>query len=261
MAKTLWVTKAKSVAKKVLPSNSRAVFRPLLRVVDYRLKTRRLSSTDYLAEFDHEDIGRARRSILWHDDWEGATRATMELLKNLDIVKASDTVVDFGCGIGRISQALVDALEPGRVIGVDKSSQMLGHAAKFLPPEHIKSGKIELISDVDFLVRAEGMPGQIDALLFVEVLHHIPEPILDEMLPKLLSMLKDDGKLFVLGNRLLDVDCEGNTGTEAKAISEFLNKHTEITHAEVLDEVRNEKDDWRYSFYAPRYLFVCSLKS
>ena len=258
MAKTMWVTQAKSVVKKVLPSNARVIFRPLLRAVDYRLKTHRLSSTDYLAEFDHADVGRARRSILWHDDWEGATRATIEILRSLDVVNANDTVVDFGCGIGRISNALVEGIGPDKVIGVDRSSDMLSHAEEFLPKDRLDSGRIALMSDVDFLGRAEQMSGKLDAILFIEVLHHIPEPILDDMMPKLLSMLNDDGKLFVLGNRLLDVDCDGNTGTDAKPISDFLNKHVEIDHAEVLEEVRNVEDDWQYSFYAPRYLFVCS---
>jgi cyclopropane fatty-acyl-phospholipid synthase-like methyltransferase len=258
MAKRMWITNAKSVARKVLPSRVRKMLKPVGTMVDYRVKSHRESPTDYVAAFDHKDVGRARRSILWHDDWDEATEATIRIFKELDIVADGRTVIDYGSGIGRVSKAIVDSFATKKVYAVDRAKEMREHALDYIPHEYLQEGKIELLSDIDLLNRMDELKGKVDTLLFIEVLHHIPEPVLDDLLPKLLSMLSPDGKLFIIGNELLDVDNDGKTGKLAKKIADFLPKHVKIEKQDIRTKMDLEKAPW--SFFAPRYVFVCSAR-
>src|SRR3954452_18610793 len=69
-------------------------------------------------------------------EWDGATydrvSAPMEamalpVLARLEL-RGDETVVDAGCGSGRVTEALLERLPDGRVIGVDASADMLAAA-------------------------------------------------------------------------------------------------------------------------------------
>src|SRR5438128_5493227 len=77
----------------------------------FRYKKHRESPTDYLTEYDHRSLRRAKGSILWNDSWEGATRSTIEVLVELGVVRDGDTVIDYGAGIGRMSRALAQRFQ------------------------------------------------------------------------------------------------------------------------------------------------------
>ncbi len=252
----MWTTRAKVVLRKVLPYSIRKRLRPLERMVDFRVKKNRESPTDYVAEFDHRDVNKARESILWHDDWDKATEATMQICQELRLCEDGSTVIDYGCGIGRISKALVESFPLGKVVAVDRSAEMRRHAVDYLPERYISAGKIELMSDEELLASLGRYKGQVATLMFIEVLHHIPEPVLDDLLPKLLDTLSSNGRLFVFGNERLDVDAQGNTS--AKRIEEFLLKHVEILSKDVRSEAQLDGSNWQ--FRRPRYMFLCAAR-
>jgi trans-aconitate 2-methyltransferase len=69
-------------------------------------------------------------------DWDGTSydrvSATMEAL-GLDVLarlqlSGSETVIDAGCGSGRVTQALIERLPDGHVIAVDESASMIDAA-------------------------------------------------------------------------------------------------------------------------------------
>nr|HMS63598.1 class I SAM-dependent methyltransferase [Solirubrobacteraceae bacterium] len=73
-------------------------------------------------------------------DWNGADydrlSAPMEamgraVLDRLPLV-GDETVIDAGCGSGRVTQALLERLPRGRVIGVDGSASMIAAARERL---------------------------------------------------------------------------------------------------------------------------------
>ena len=68
--------------------------------------------------------------------WGLAVLARLEL-------RGDETVVDAGCGSGRLTAALLDRLPHGRVIAVDRSESMLAVAERELRPRY--GGRIELV--------------------------------------------------------------------------------------------------------------------
>jgi trans-aconitate 2-methyltransferase len=76
-------------------------------------------------------------------EWDGASydriSATMEKLglEVLDRLElhGDETVLDAGCGSGRITQALIERLPRGRVIAIDESPSMIGAARERLGPD------------------------------------------------------------------------------------------------------------------------------
>jgi len=246
-------TRTKAIVRNVLPRPVWKLLQTVRHILDFKYSTRPASPTDYIAAFDHRGIRKARRSILWFDDWDEATDATMQIFREVGLLSDGQTVIDYGCGIGRISKALLERYRL-KVLAVDRSSQMLKHARSYLPVKVLDQAKVVLLTDKDLLQRVPRIPGEVDVILFIEVLQHIPEPILDDLLPRLLETLSPEGKLFVLGNALLDVDAQGNI--RAKSIEGFLQKHVDIIRSDVWSSLR-VGESWK-KFRNPRHSFLCS---
>jgi len=235
------------VAKRVLPTPLQTVIRRGRAWFDGRAhayKARRASPTDYVMEFDHRSYRKAKAAILW-DDWKRATARSLELLERFDLVRDGNTVVDYGCGVGRITRALAERYHL-HILSVDRSPEMLRHARRYLPRWCLEQGTVELLLDTALLQRQPSLQGTIDSLLMIEMLQHIPEPEIDEVLPRLLLLLKPQGRLFVLGHETLDVDRQGRLGTTA--VAGPLSRLARIDHQEVLAT----------GFAEPRFLFLCS---
>src|SRR5437879_11826701 len=115
-----------SVARRILPGPIKAAASWRLRR-SFRYKRSRESAIDYLAEFDHSSLRRARASILWFDDWKTATARQLQILDTLRLTCSGFTIIDYGCGIGRISQAIAQRLDV-KLLDVDRSSAILRHA-------------------------------------------------------------------------------------------------------------------------------------
>jgi SAM-dependent methyltransferase len=185
----------------------------------YLFKEERTGPTDYLCEFDHEDIVRARRSILWLEEWEQQTQQVLGVLADLDLVRDGDRVLDFGCGIGRVTAALL-ARHRLTIQAVDRSPAMLRHARAHigqLVSATPRPGAVNLCSDGELLAQAQASASApvFDLVLLVEVVQHIPEPILDDLLPALARMTAPGGRLFIYGNDVLDVDRDGRISLTA----------------------------------------------
>ena len=78
------------------------------------------------------------------------------------------TVGDLGCGTGETSAALAPFV--GRVIGVDRSGEMLQAARRRLreqPSADVRRGELEALPIED---------GELDAAVMLLVLHHVPDP-------------------------------------------------------------------------------------
>lgn len=227
----------------------------------YRYKQRRTGPLDYTTEFDHRDIRKAQGSILWYAAWDEYTAANLEILRNLDLVHENTTILDYGCGIGRISRELIKRY-PCHVIAVDRSYWMRKHFRNYFSKkdatrEALSSEQVRLWSDEEFIYNVTSIESKVDLVLFIETLQHIPEPILDELLPQVVRTLHVEGKLFVLGNQFLDVDLSGSA--ERTPIATYLRKHSHILRI-IREDIYEgiQGGDHYYTFKSPRYSFVCS---
>jgi hypothetical protein len=71
----------------------------------YLFKSDRSGPTDYLCEFDHEDLERARHSVLWYGEWERQTAQVVEVIEKLGLLVEGARALDYGCGVGRVTAA------------------------------------------------------------------------------------------------------------------------------------------------------------
>lgn len=108
-----------------------------------------------------------------------------EVLDRLPLA-GDETVLDAGCGTGRVTQALIERLPRGRVIGVDGSADMIRVAAERLP-----AGTELLVQD---LTRLDLGPGRaVDAILSTATFHWIADH--DALFAALRGALRPGGRL------------------------------------------------------------------
>jgi trans-aconitate 2-methyltransferase len=126
-------------------------------------------------------------------DWDASTYEQISapqeemgraVLARMDL-RGDETVLDAGCGTGRVTALLLERLPQGRVIAVDGSPAMIEQARERLPADR-----------VDFLVAdlAElRIPEPADAILSTATFHWVPDH--DALFAALRGALKDGGRL------------------------------------------------------------------
>jgi trans-aconitate 2-methyltransferase len=124
--------------------------------------------------------------------WQGATYDRLstpmeamgrEVLERL-LLDGSETVIDAGCGSGRVTEALVERLPHGRVIGVDASASMIDAARERL------GDRVELYV-ADLATFDLGV--QADAILSTATFHWIADH--DALFASLHAHLRPGGRL------------------------------------------------------------------
>ena len=204
--------------------------------------------------FDWDGIDDAKKSILWYDDWDAATKNTIELMQKTRVMKAESFVVDWGCGVGRIASKLVERYNV-TVLAVDHSIKMLGHALSYIKPQYLS--KVALVTDEFVLSHINLFEKCADLVIFIEAFQHIPEPVLDQILPRIEKLLKKNGKVFVFGNKQLDIGYEDK---DPSTVEEVIKRHfklekSQVTFQHYAGKVANLVYDPR-----PRYSFVAKRK-
>jgi trans-aconitate 2-methyltransferase len=131
-----------------------------------------------------------------HPDWDGATydriadpqaRWGSGVLERLPL-EGHETVLDAGCGSGRVTEQLLERLPRGRVIAADGAPSMLAEARR----------RLARFGDrVTFVECDLGSPlpveGQVDAVLSTAALHWVPDH--DALFRNLAAVLAPGGRL------------------------------------------------------------------
>jgi trans-aconitate 2-methyltransferase len=106
-----------------------------------------------------------------------------EVLERLPL-EGSETVIDAGCGSGRVTEALIARLPSGRVVGVDASASMIDAARERLG-DRAELHVADLVT-FDLGIRA-------DAILSTATFHWIADH--DALFARLRAHLRDGGRL------------------------------------------------------------------
>lgn len=157
----------------------------------------------YIKEtFDPISIDHAKHIVLTSDPsnpdkFEQETKVLVDILEKENIITEVSAVLDFGCGMGRVSKELVNRFNCN-VSGVDISERMKIFAMLYVAePKKFKT--VETIE-----------PNTFDVCIASFVLQHTENP--KQEIEKIVSGLKDNG-VFVLLNenkRLVPADIDSN---------------------------------------------------
>ncbi len=107
-----------------------------------------------------------------------------DVLSRLDL-HGNETVLDAGCGTGRVTAALLERLPHGRVIAVDGAPSMIEEARRRLPADRVDCRVADL-------ARLE-LDHPVDAILSTATFHWISDH--DALFTRLLAALKPGGRL------------------------------------------------------------------
>lgn len=125
-------------------------------------------------------------------EWDGASydrisgpqrKMGLEVLERLQL-RGDETVIDAGCGSGRITEALIERLPRGRVIGVDGSPSMIEAART-----RLGAGAELHLSDLLELT----VERPVDAILSTATFHWIADH--ERLFARLRAALRDGGRL------------------------------------------------------------------
>jgi ubiquinone/menaquinone biosynthesis C-methylase UbiE len=116
--------------------------------------------------------------------------ATQAWLAELCLPKRWGRALDFGCGVGRLSQALAEYAE--EVVGVDISAPMLEVARRI----DRTAGRCRFVHNESSDLR-RFPDDHVDLVYSVLVLQHLPRPVIDGYLAELLRVLRPDGTAVI----------------------------------------------------------------
>jgi SAM-dependent methyltransferase len=141
--------------------------------------------------FTPKDLDDAKRIVLGHgvsetkSKWIIETMWTKNILSSKNLIDKDSIVLDWGCGIGRLSKMIIEEFGC-RVVGVDINQKMLDYAR-----ENVKSEKF-ITSTVDDFKKDNTV---FTTAIAVWALQHSITP--DEDLELIKNRLTDAGSLFV----------------------------------------------------------------
>ena len=153
---------------------------------------RRCPDRSEASDLEHTHVCDNVQAMAAHD-WDGATydRISKPLERNgltvLDrlALRGDETVLDAGCGSGRVTQALVKRVPRGHVIGVDGSPGMIAAAAK-----RLGDGAELIVAD---LAELDLGGRRVDAVFSTAVFHWIANH--DALFARLRAVLREGGRL------------------------------------------------------------------
>ena len=142
--------------------------------------------------FDVVTFAQAKNTVLTDDPtnpdkFTNETNFLIETVAEQHIIYSDSTVLDFGCGMGRVSKKLIDTFDCN-VIGVDISNSMMQFANIYVSkPRKFKT------------MNSYNIPNTIDVCVSTFVLQHVQDPKAE--IETICSNLKPGGYLVLVNER------------------------------------------------------------
>jgi trans-aconitate 2-methyltransferase len=164
-------------------------------------------------------------------DWDGRTydristpqqEWAQKVLKRLPL-EGGETVLDAGCGSGRVTQMLLDRLPGGRVIGIDGSPSMIETAREVLAgDDRVTLIVSDLLEVSPMLLKQAGAGPEVDAVFSNATFHWIRD---HEALFRALHSVMRPGARFV-------AQCggEGNVREWVSVVKELVDREPYAEH-------------------------------
>ena len=148
----------------------------------------------------------------------------LEVLDRLD-PQPNESIVDAGCGSGRVTEKLLERLPDGRVAGVDGSAEMIKVAGeKFAGDDRVTLIVSDLLDLTPDLLEENGATAAVDALFSTATFHWITDH--DKLFSRIHSVLRPGGRLVA------QCGGEGNVAEHARAIASVATQPQYIDHFE-----------------------------
>ncbi len=171
-------------------------------------------------------------------EWDGGVydriSAPMEALGRAVLdrlaLDGEETVIDAGCGSGRVTEALIERLPRGRVIAVDASPSMVSAARERLERSGYGLERVE-VREADLLELAVAEP--VDAILSTATFHWILDH--DALFRRLHAVLRPGGRLVA------QCGGEGNIDQLRGVANEILAREPYVAH------FREWRAPWNYA--------------
>lgn len=172
------------------------------------------------AVFDVGDIQHAKSIILTREGerstderWRVETPYLLSLIDQHLGISSDSVVLDYGCGIGRMSKALIDKYGC-QVVGVDISPSMRALAAAYVSSDKFFACSPEMLS----------LGIKFDEAIAIWVLQHCHQ--VEEDIAKIHKALNPGGGLFVVNdhNRLVPTNVRGGWTNDGKNVKDILKK-------------------------------------
>jgi trans-aconitate 2-methyltransferase len=126
--------------------------------------------------------------------------------------RPDETIIDAGCGSGRVTEKLLERLPEGRIVGVDGSAEMIKVAAeKFAGDDRVTLIVSDLLELTPELLEKNDAPAAADALFSTATFHWITDH--DKLFSRVHSVLRPGGRLVA------QCGGEGNVADHARAIA------------------------------------------
>jgi trans-aconitate 2-methyltransferase len=132
-------------------------------------------------------------------DWDGRSydrisgpmeALALEVLARLEL-EGDETVLDVGCGSGRVTEAIVERVPRGRVVALDANASMVAAAG-----ERLARFEREVAPSVEILlgdVLDAQLPGEVDAVFSTATFHWISDH--ERLFERLRAALRRGGRL------------------------------------------------------------------
>jgi trans-aconitate 2-methyltransferase len=155
----------------------------------------------------------------------------LEVLERLDPA-AGETVIDAGCGSGRVSEKLLERLTGGRLIGVDGSEEMIKVAGeRFAGDQRVNLFASDLLELTPARLRENGAPEAVDTVFSTATFHWIQDH--DLLFSRLHDVLRPGGRLVA------QCGGEGNVARHAETIASVGEREEFRSHFEELPAMWN----------------------